>query len=110
MNTVNKEQTFSEIIKGDKPVLVDFFADWCGPCKMMAPILKELKSRVGDAIHIIKIDTDRNPAAAIKYQVRGVPTLILFRKGQILWQQAGVVRAAQLETIINQKLKDHEPF
>jgi thioredoxin 1 len=103
-----KGQRFSDLIKGDTPVLVDFYADWCGPCKMMEPILKELKSRMGDALNIIKIDTDRNPDAAIRYQVRGIPTLILFRKGHILWQQSGVVRTSQLEAIIQQKLKEYE--
>jgi thioredoxin 1 len=105
--TVTKEKTFSELIKGEKPVLVDFYADWCGPCKMMAPILQDLKRRMGDAIHIITIDTEKNPDVAIHYQVRGIPTLILFNKGHILWQQAGVMQAAQLEQIINQKLEQY---
>jgi thioredoxin 1 len=96
-----KETSFSEIINGETPVLVDFYTDWCGPCKMMYPILKELKNRMGDRIHILKVNAETNPAAAIKYQVRGVPTLILFRKGEILWQQSGVVQAPQLESIIN---------
>jgi thioredoxin 1 len=108
MNSEIKNRSFSEVIKGDIPVLVDFYADWCGPCKMMGPILKDLKSRMGDSILIIKIDTEKNPAAAIRYQVRGVPTLILFKKGLVLWQQAGVVQAAQLESIIKTKLKDYE--
>ncbi len=108
MNTTeSKQQSFSEIIKGDTPVLVDFYADWCAPCKMMVPILKDLKKRMGDSIHIIKIDTEKNPDAAIRYQVRGIPTLILFSKGQILWQQSGVMQAGQLETIINQKLAEY---
>lgn len=102
--TTQKKTTFNEIINGEKPVLVDFYADWCGPCKMMGPILKDLKTRMGDAIHIIKIDAEKNADAAIKYNVRGVPTLILFKDGQILWQQAGVVQAKQLEQIINQKI------
>jgi thioredoxin 1 len=96
--------SFSEIINGDKPVLVDFYADWCGPCKMMNPILKELKKKMGDQINIIKVDAEKNADAAIKYNVRGVPTLILFKNGQILWQQSGVVQAHQLQSIINQKL------
>ncbi len=108
MSTEIKQKSFSEIIKGDTPVLVDFYADWCGPCKMMPPILKEVKGRLGDSINILKIDTERNPAAAIKYQVRGIPTLILFKKGKILWQQAGVVQANQLESIIKQKLSEYE--
>lgn len=101
--TIDK-QSFSEIIKGDTPVLVDFYTDWCGPCKMMNPILKKLKSRMGDRINIIKIDAEKNPAAAIRYQVRGVPTLILFRKGQILWQKSGVVQAEELYSIITSRV------
>jgi thioredoxin 1 len=99
-----KNQSFSEIIKGDTPVLVDFYADWCGPCKMMNPILKKLKNRMGDRINIIKIDAEKNADAAIRYQVRGVPTLILFHKGRILWQQSGVVREQQLQSIIESKI------
>lgn len=95
---------FSRIIKGDIPVLVDFYADWCGPCKLMIPILKKLKSRMGDQIHIIKIDAEKNPAAAIRYQIKGVPTLILFQKGQILWQKSGVVREEPLYSIITSKI------
>lgn len=107
METKTKNnQTFSEIIKGDTPVLVDFYADWCGPCKMMVPVLKKLKNRMGDQIKIIKIDAEKNPAAAIRYHVRGVPTLILFQKGRILWQKSGVVREEPLYTIITSKV-DH---
>lgn len=98
--------TFSEMINSDTPVLVDFYTDWCGPCKMMAPILKDLKKEMGDTLNIIKIDAEKNADAAIKYQVRGVPTLILFHKGRILWQQAGVVQLPQLKSIINQKLSE----
>jgi thioredoxin 1 len=108
MSTETKQMTFNDIINGDTPVLVDFYADWCGPCKMMGPILQDLKKRLGDNINIIKIDAEKNPQAAIKYQVRGVPSLILFKNGQILWQQAGVVQSAQLEQIINQKTADYE--
>jgi len=102
--TKRNKTTFNEIINGEKPVLVDFYADWCGPCKMMGPILKELKKKMGDQINIIKVDAEKNADAAIKYNVRGVPTLILFKDGQILWQQSGVVQAHQLQSIINQKL------
>jgi thioredoxin 1 len=108
MSTNVKQKSFNEIIKGDTPVLVDFYADWCGPCKMMTPILKDLKSRLGESIHIIKIDAEKNADAAIRYQVRGVPTLILFKNGHILWQQSGVVQASQLESVIKQKLKDYD--
>jgi thioredoxin 1 len=94
--------TFSEIINSDKPVLVDFFATWCGPCKQQAPILDDLKKRVGDNATIIKVDVDKNPAAANTYQVQGVPTLILFKKGQMLWRQSGVVPAHNLEQLLKQ--------
>lgn len=93
--------TFQEIINQDKPVLVDFFATWCGPCKMMSPILEEVKNRVGEGASIIKIDVDRNPQAAAAYQVQGVPTLILFKRGKALWRQSGVVKARDLENVIN---------
>lgn len=106
MSTAKKTMSFSEVINGDTPVLVDFYADWCGPCKMMAPILKNLKKEMGDKLNIIKVDTEKNAAAAIRYQVRGVPTLILFHKGQVLWQQSGVVQMPQLKRIIDQKLRE----
>ena len=92
---------FSEIINQDKPVLVDFFADWCGPCKMMSPILKEVKDAFGDKISIIKIDVDKNQPLAAKYQVRGVPTLILYKSGKQVWKQSGVVQKDELVSIIN---------
>jgi len=94
--------TFQEIINQDKPVLVDFFATWCGPCKMMSPILDDVKKRVGENASIIKIDVDKNPQAAATYQVRGVPTLILFKNGKALWRQSGVVPANELEKLINE--------
>lgn len=93
--------TFSEIINQDKPVLVDFFAEWCGPCKMMSPILSEVKSKVGDGVSVLKIDVDKNPQAASSFQVRGVPTLILFKNGKVLWRKSGVVPADELENTIN---------
>jgi thioredoxin 1 len=92
---------FSEIINQDKPVLVDFFAEWCGPCKMMSPILKEVKSAFGDKISIIKIDVDKNQPLAAKYQVRGVPTLILYKSGKQVWRQSGAVQKNELVSIIN---------
>jgi len=94
--------TFSELINGHKPVLVDFYATWCGPCKMMTPILETLKKSIGDAATIIKIDVDKNPQTAAAYQVQGVPTLILFKQGKVLWRQSGVVQSNQLQQIINQ--------
>lgn len=94
--------TFNEMIQSEKPVLVDFFAEWCGPCKMMSPILKEVKDSLGDAITIIKVDVDKNPQAAAAYQVQGVPTLIVFKKGQAVWRQSGVVPKAGLVNILQQ--------
>ncbi len=92
--------TFSEMIQGDKPVLVDFFAEWCGPCKIMKPVLKELKSKLGDSTTILQIDVDKSPQTASAFQIQGVPTLILFKKGKAVWRQSGVVPANQLEKVI----------
>lgn len=92
--------TFKELINQNKPVLVDFSAEWCGPCKMMSPILDEIKKRVGDKADIVKIDVDKNPNAAASYQVRGVPTLIIFKNGNILWRQSGVTQAHELEQLL----------
>jgi thioredoxin 1 len=83
--------SFNEIIQSDKPVLVDFFATWCGPCQMLAPILKDVKTNLGERVSIIKIDVDKNQAVAAQYQVRGVPTMILFQNGKQLWRQSGVI-------------------
>ncbi|HMR20218.1 MAG TPA: thioredoxin [Sphingobacterium sp.] len=95
---------FKEIINQDKPVLVDFFAEWCGPCKMQTPILHELKERVGEQAAVIKIDVDRNPQVAAEYAVRGVPTLMIFRNGQVKWRQSGVVPADELERLVKENL------
>lgn len=89
-------KTFQELIDGDTPILVDFFATWCGPCKMMQPILEDTAKKMGEKVKIVKVDVDKNPLAASKFQVRGVPTLILFQKGKILWRESGVVPAHQL--------------
>lgn len=91
---------FVELINKDVPVLVDFYAEWCGPCKVMSPILKQVKEDLGERVSIIKIDVDKNQALATKYQVRGVPTLMVFKQGQQLWRQSGVVQKEDLINII----------
>lgn len=101
---INKRETFGEIINGSIPVLVDFFAEWCGPCKMMKPILEELHGRMKNKLRIIKIDIDNTPAVANKFQVQSVPTLILFQNGKQIWRNTGVIQANQLEKIIEQNI------
>ncbi|QXV66922.1 thioredoxin [Mucilaginibacter sp. 21P] len=93
---------FNDIIASEKPVLVDFSAEWCGPCKMMPPILKQVKDALGDKVTIIKIDIDKNPAAANAYHVQSVPTLMVFQKGQTKWRQSGVMQAGQLQQVLSQ--------
>lgn len=95
--------TFQQLIQKDEPVLVDFFAAWCGPCQMLAPILKQVKESLGERITIIKIDVDKNQAIAAQYQVRGVPTMLLFQNGKQLWRQSGVVSKDELVKIIVEK-------
>jgi thioredoxin 1 len=93
--------SFNELINGDIPVLADFSAEWCGPCKMMAPVLEQLKSKMADKIKILKIDVDNNRDLAIKYNIRSVPTLILFQNGKIIWTGVGVVTSNFLENVVN---------
>ncbi len=92
--------SFSEIINQSKPVLIDFYADWCGPCKTMAPILKQVKENLGDRVLVIKIDVDKNQGLAAKYQVRGVPILMLFKNGKQLWRQSGVIQKDKIISVI----------
>jgi len=94
--------SFSDLIKSDKPTLVDFYADWCGPCKMMKPILEDLKEKVGDRARIIKIDVDKNPLISAAYKIQGVPTLALFKSGELKWKQAGVTTTDALKRVIDQ--------
>lgn len=96
------KSSFNAIIAADTPVLVDFYADWCGPCKMLAPILQDVKSTLGDSIKIVKIDVDKNTELAARFQVRGVPTMMLFKNGQQLWRQSGVLQKDQILQVIAQ--------
>lgn len=100
----SEKKSFSDIIAGSKPVLVDFSAEWCGPCKMMPPILKEVKDKLGEQVTILKMDIDRNPAVAEAYRIQSVPTLIVFRDGQVKWRQSGVTRADQLKAVLESML------
>lgn len=94
--------SFKDLIHGDKPVLVDFYADWCGPCKQQAPILKQLTERAGDQVRVVKIDVDKAQAAAQQYDVRSIPTMILFKDGKVVWRQSGVQPLHTLEKLVKQ--------
>lgn len=98
-------ETFSQIINDEKPVLVDFFAEWCGPCKIMAPELKRFADLHKDQVRVLKIDIDKNRATADHFNIQGVPTLILFKRGKILWRQSGAMTAQQLASIIQNKIQ-----
>ena len=97
--------SFAELINSEKPVLIDFYATWCGPCQMLAPILKEVKDSLGDSISILKVDVDKNQELAAMQQARGVPTMVLYQKGQLLWRQSGVVSKEEIiQTIQSKKM------
>ncbi len=95
---------FNQIINSDKPVLVAFYATWCGPCKMMGPILQEVSKKVGGKATVLKIDVDKDPKVAAKYQIQGVPTLMIFKNGKMLWRQSGVVAAPQLVSLLEKNI------
>ena len=95
---------FNDIINSNKPVLIDFHATWCGPCKAMTPILQDVSKKVGDRATILKIDVDKNPKVAAKYQIQGVPTLMVFKNGKMLWRQSGVVAAPQLISLLEKNI------
>ena len=96
------KSNFKTIINSDTPVLVDFFAEWCGPCKMLSPVLSQVKKNLGNSITIVKINVDKNELLAAKYQVRGVPTMLLFKKGKQLWRQSGMLQKEEIINVIKQ--------
>jgi thioredoxin 1 len=98
-------ETFSQILNDDKPVLVDFFAEWCGPCKMMVPELKRFADMHKNDVRILKVDIDKNRETANQFNIQGVPTLILFKKGKVLWRQSGAMNAQQLSSVIKSKIQ-----
>ena len=98
------KDSFNNIINSETPVLVDFHADWCGPCKMLAPILKQVKDEMGNALKIVKIDVDKNQPLANTYQVRGVPTMLLFKNGKQVWRQSGVLQKNDIVKVIQQHI------
>lgn len=98
------KSSFSNIINSDTPVLVDFHADWCGPCKMLAPILKQVKDEMGNALKIVKIDVDKNQSLASTYQVKGVPTMLLFKNGKQVWRQSGVLQKNDIISVVRQHI------
>ncbi len=97
-------ERFLNLINSDKPVLVDFYADWCGPCKQMPPILKDIKSELKDSVRIIKVNVDKNPMIATEYQIRSIPTVIIFKKGEVQWKGVGIHQAPELKNILRQHI------
>jgi len=97
---MTQKKSFSQLINSDQPVLIDFHATWCGPCKMLAPIIKNVKKKMGDQVTILKIDIDKNQALASKLSIRGVPTLVLYQKGEQLWRQSGMISEAELMEVL----------
>lgn len=102
LKSLAMKSSFKQIVDSETPVLVDFYADWCGPCKMLAPILKQVKDDLGDDLKIVKIDVDKNQQLATKYNVRGVPTMMLFKNGKQLWRQSGVLQKNDIITVVKQ--------
>lgn len=98
--SVNEKKTFTALINASVPVLVDFYATWCGPCQTLSPIVQQVAKELGDQIKVIKVDVDRNPAAAQQFQIRSVPTLIIFKGGQVLWRKAGLMTKRELISTI----------
>ena len=96
---------FQDILAGDTPVLVDFFAEWCGPCKMMKPVLEELKKKMGTKIIILKIDIDKNISLSSEYRIQSVPTLVLWKQGEIIWRQSGALSLNELEQILSSYIR-----
>jgi thioredoxin 1 len=99
---MTQQPSFSDVIQSETPVLVDFSAEWCGPCKMLAPVLSEVKKKVGDKVKIIKIDIDKNPKLAASFKVQSVPTMIVFQNGEAKWRQSGLMTAVALEGVLEQ--------
>ena len=98
-------EKFEELIQSEKPVLVDFFAEWCGPCKMMKPVLEELKKKMGNKIIILKIDIDKNISLSSEYRIQSVPTLVLWKQGEIIWRQSGALSLNELEQILSSYIR-----